>query len=105
MFKEGLDNFINRPFDKAASKLAYKATIYTPLVVGFGTGFKIVDNAPLEHVLVSIGISVATLVLGQKLNRIILAEAGEHNFILSQKQKNEGSPPNQNIPPRGKGPV
>lgn len=99
-FRSELSSFGSRPFDRAASKLAYKTATAVPIILGVGLIFKAFEPRSIEASVAMSAIGVGAAALSWLLKRRIGYEARNNDLKLSSpsNQDRSNTPP---TPPTG----
>ncbi|MDO8619698.1 MAG: hypothetical protein Q7R49_07275 [Candidatus Daviesbacteria bacterium] len=90
-----LQEFSSRPFDKAASKLAYATTDLLPWAMGSASVAALFTGYSPRQLILYWGISATTIVLCRWFQPRIVKEAAEHGLQLEppKSQNNRGKKP------------
>ncbi len=85
--------FASRPFDRAASRLAYEAATILPLLFTFYHSMVtvpmiIVEFRPPQHLAVAAVEVGLTWVMARKIRERVINEASAHNFRLTKLDNN-----------------
>ena len=84
--RESLAQFRARPFDRAASRVAYEMTSYVPYSMTGRIVMMLFETRPIEDFIVATSIVTGTYIFTNRLRSRIVNEALHHGFRLKPIQ-------------------